>query len=331
MTDETRSELRYDPIRGQWSLLAPQPQREHLASIPRAEWPTVESTADSDGEDITIWSRGQGDEAVRIVANRRPLYRVEGQEELEQHGLIKRMNGLGAHEMIFERASSDISFSDYAPAHLALILEGIQERMKDLTRDLRLKAFSVFREWTAGASDDPPLSQFIASAVIPLDLQDEVSAAKAYYDEHERCSACAMLEQERNDAQRTIEQNGPFTVLCPYAPIAPFETHIYPNDHGADLRKLEDDTRASLAEAMLRTVKRLEAALPGWRLLMRIRTRPVNIFDDDDRATTEACYHWRVEFLPQAPGALRWDLRSGTPAVHTSPEAAAAFLRGLNA
>lgn len=340
MSDGVHSEFRKDPHHGGWVLIAPQPQREQLTNMPLHEWPLDDPNLFTDPESagaIVVWSRGQAIEgrdeiAIRVLANRHPLYRVEEQDDVDDVGVFSRMSGLGAHELVLESQRSDDTLESMSVLHVSMILEAVQERIRDLKRDIRLHGFSYFRDWVCGEDrpSTPPHSQFIASAIVPQGLQLELDAAQAHYAEMQKCMFCEMIDQEISEDKRIVSESDQFSALCPYASRFPFEVHVYPLEHQADFSRLPTDHLHKLADFIKDVARRLEMALPGWNLLMALHTRPAYQDDPDDQAGLNPAYHWHFEFLPQPPSDLRWPLRAGTSIVHTTPEAAANYLRSLD-
>ncbi len=340
MSDSAQSEFRNDPHHGGWVLVAPQPQREQLSNLPFREWPLDDPGLFSDPEAsgaIVVWSRGQAiqgrDEiAIRVLANKHPLYRVEEPDQIDEVGVFDRMGGLGAHELIVESQRADDTLESMSVLHVSMIFEAVQERIRDLKRDIRLHGFSYFREWACGpeAPAAPPHSQFIASAIVPHGLQQELDAAQAHYDVMQKCFFCEMIDQETSEDKRTVSQSDQFIALCPYASRYPFEVHVYPLSHQADFSAMHSDLLNPLADMVKEVSRRIERALPGWTVLMALHTRPALQDDPEDEAGINRSFHWHLEFMPQPPGDLNWALRAGTPIIHTAPEAAANFLRSLD-
>ena len=340
MKDERKSQLRRDPHHGGWVLLANQPEREQMLAIPRDEWPSQSFNLLCDPEKIGAKvilklesSLPDGTiKIVRVIANQFALYRVEGQEDREGKGMYDLMRNVGAHEIIIESESHDDTLITMSPHHYALTLRAIQERMRDLRNDTRLKSFSVFREWehTNGGVKYHSHCQLIASAIIPLGLKNELDSAWEYYDYKERCIFCDILRQEISDQDRIVKESTEYVTYCPFASRNPFEIHLFPRRHEAMFYEEPAEKLPGLAEIIRDTALRLEQAVPGWRVLMVLHTAPPADQRHRQLHRVPHYYHWHIEFLPVPPGEIDWYARTGTHVGLTPPEEAAAYLRKLD-
>ena len=111
---------------------------------------------------------------VRVVPNRAPVLRVEGDPTRHGDGFYDRMDGVGAHEVIVESPGSQ-PLEELSLPEIVTVIEAWKIRMLDLMRDQRMRAFSVIRNIgrPAGALTDHSVSQLVAMAVIPPASQAE--------------------------------------------------------------------------------------------------------------------------------------------------------------
>jgi UDPglucose--hexose-1-phosphate uridylyltransferase len=334
------SQLRRDPHHGGWVLVTQQSEREQLLSIPREQWPQDSPNAlcDSEASGVhVLWNvettLPDGEEhRVRVIANKFAMYRVEGQEDREGHGMYDLMRGIGAHEIVVESPDPKDTILSLSPYQYALSLRAMQERIRDLRRDKRLHCFSVFREWLCGESElnVHPHSQLMASSIVPLGLANELDAARSHFDYKDRCLFCDMIRQEIDDEDRLVLDSDDYIAYCPFASRYPFEVHLFPKSHAAEFSDEPEERLPSLAAAIHDIAARLDQAIPGWSLLMSLHTAPVPTRRRHYPASHGSFFHWHIEFLPQPPGFIDWYSRMGTHVECTAPEDAAAFLRDLN-
>src|SRR5687767_12540420 len=78
---------------------------------------------------------------VRVVPNRVPILRVESNGDSKGQSIYRRLEGLGAHEVVVEDPG-ERHFEDLPPADLAKVLHAWQVRVEDLMRDGRMRAFA---------------------------------------------------------------------------------------------------------------------------------------------------------------------------------------------
>ncbi len=333
------SELRRDAHHGGWVLLTNDPEREQLLNSRIEDWPLDYSKVFEKPEAtgaVMLWNHSatlsnQEECRVRVIANRFPLYRVEGKGGREGYGIYDKMQGLGAHELVIESDKQEDTLLSMHTEHISFILRAYLDRLNDLHKDQRMRSFSIFREWFCGEKGKKihPHSQIIANAIIPLTLKNELDAARDYYNFRETCIFCDMIRQENMDEERIVHVTDEFITYCPYASRFPFEVHLFPHHHDADFTVGGEKRLLDLAEMIKDTAYRLEQAIPDWRILMTIHTAPVYPPRMEYIATVPLDYHWHIEFLPIPPGFVDWYLRVGTYVETTPPEKAAAFLRDI--
>lgn len=339
MSDQS-SQLRRDSHHGGWVLLPRQPEREQLLAIPHELWPTDTPNAlfesETSGAQVvysvkTALPDGK-EHPVRVIANRFAMYRVEGQENREGQGIYDLMRGIGAHEIIVESPNESDSLLTLSPYQYALTLRAVQERIRDLRRDIRLVSFSFFREWLCGdhCVARHPHSQLIASAIVPLGLANELDAARVHFEYKDRCLFCDMIRQELQDESRLVFESDDYLAYCPFASRYPFEVHLFSKNHSAEFHDEPEGRLPALAAAIRDIAARLESAIPGWRVLLALHTAPVPSARRHFPSSHGSFYHWHFEFLPQPPGFIDWFARTGTHVECTAPENAAAFLREVN-
>ena len=337
---KSSSELRRDAHHGGWVLMAFQPEREQLLNTARREWVRdanhLLTPLEQSGAHV-IWSKTarvpSGDQhTVRVLANAFALYRVEGNEDRLGVGMYDQMRGVGAHEIFLESENPHDTLSALSPHQYALTLEAVQARIKDLKNDLRLRAFSWFREWTCGeeAPPLPPHSQLIASAILPLGLLNELDAARSFYQYKERCLFCDMIRQELHDSVRVVCDTEEYLTYCPFASRHHFELHLFPKAHSSDFAQENPTVRPALAAMIRDAAIRFDQAIPGWPVLMVLHNAPVFDPRHEYYHSIHKDFHWHLEFLPQPPGFLDWYSRTGTHVESTPPEAAAEFLRQVS-
>jgi UDPglucose--hexose-1-phosphate uridylyltransferase len=334
------SQLRRDSHHGGWVLLAQQPEREQLLSIPRDQWPinTPNVLADPEGAGAhVIWKQCSAmpdgsEHTVKVIANRHALYRVEGDEDRVGQGMYDQMRGIGAQEIIIESPHETDTLTSLTPYQYAMTLQAIQDRIRDLRRDDRLHSYSVFREWLNTTEPDHthPHTQLISSAIVPLGLNNEIDASRTHYEYKERCLFCDMIHQEIRDEKRIVTVSDEYIAYCPFASRYPFEVHLFSRQHQADYSEVTNLHLPTLAGVIRDIAMRYEKAIPGWRIMMVLHTAPYPYKRRHSDVSLTSAFHWHIEFLPMPPGFIDWYARTGTHVECTPPEKAAAYMRELD-
>jgi UDPglucose--hexose-1-phosphate uridylyltransferase len=258
--------------------------------------------------------------SLRVVSNKFPALNIEGELNREGDGIFDKMNGVGAHEVVVEHPDHNLTLSTVPLKSVEIVLKAFHARIKDLKKDKRLKYVLVFKNEgdDAGASLEHTHSQLIALPIVPDLVREEIDQAKQYYNYKERCIFCDIIRQESANKARVISENEDFISLAPFAPRAPFETHILPKRHESSY--MPNGNFNFLAQILQRTLKQIDKVLnlPPYNLM--IHTSPFKNEEND-------YYHWHIEILPKLTKIAGFEWGSGFYINPTPPEEAAKFMR----
>lgn len=328
------SELRRDPVIGQWVIVhthdswVPEnyqrdeiflrqaascqfcPGREHQTP------PEVEAIRrDGSSPNTKGWQ-------VRVVPNKFPALRIEG--ELNKHGvgMFDMSNGIGAHEVLIETPDHYRHIADLSQEEAFDVISKYQSRLIDLTRDRRFKYVVIFKNYgeSAGASVEHPHSQIIALPMIPKFVLEEIEGAERYYVYRGRCVFCDKIEQEYADKKRIITENEDFIVFCPFVPRYPFESWIFPKRHSNDFGSMNSRELFHLSSILKETLYRVKIALGNPSYNYYLHVAPINY----QRLES---FHWHIEIVPNLTRVAGFEWGTGFYVVRTSPEMAAEYLR----
>ncbi|OGB67598.1 MAG: galactose-1-phosphate uridylyltransferase [Caldithrix sp. RBG_13_44_9] len=261
---------------------------------------------------------------LRVVPNKFPALRVEGQLNRQGEGIYDKMNGVGAHEVIIETPEH---FKDLANMEISGVRDVFwifRERILDLKKDIRLKYVMIFKNhgMSAGASLEHTHSQLIATPIIPKTVVEEMEGAKVYFDYKDRCIFCDIIRQEINDGSRVVYDEEHFIAIEPYAPRFPFETWILPKEHYSHFEFISDEMLNHLAVMMKEVLGRINAALNSPPFNFVIHTFPM-------QNDSEESYHWHIEFMPKLTRVAGFEWGTGFHINPTSPEDAAQYLKQI--
>jgi UDPglucose--hexose-1-phosphate uridylyltransferase len=261
--------------------------------------------------------------ALRVVPNKFPALRIEGDLNKEGVGLYDRMNGIGAHEVIVETPVHGQTLSNMDVHGIQNVLIAYRERVLDLTKDRRFKYIMIFKNHgsVAGASLDHSHSQLIALPIVPRRVLEEINGGLAYYKYKDRCIFCDIITQEKEDNVRIVFENARFIALSPYASRFPFEVWILPKEHEPYfISSNRDDNYFSAAEALSAVLKRYDKVLNSPPYNYMIHTTPFG-----DGATPH--YHWHMEVIPRLTKMAGFEWGTGFYINPTPPEEATVYLR----
>jgi UDPglucose--hexose-1-phosphate uridylyltransferase len=260
--------------------------------------------------------------SLRVVPNKFPALRVEGDLSRSGEGIYDRMNGVGAHEVLIETPEHVVSTGELTEKQLEDSFWAFRDRINDLKRDRRLRYVILFKNHgeAAGASLEHSHSQLIALPVIPKRAQEEIDGARRYYEFRERCVYCDIVSQEVDEGTRLIIETDHLIAVAPYAPRFPFETWIIPKKHDSHFEDADIGTIQSLGSVMRSLMRKIEKVLehPSYNVMVHsapIQEPPIHH------------YHWHIEIIPKLTRVAGFEWGTGFYINPTPPEEAARYLR----
>lgn len=259
---------------------------------------------------------------LQLIPNKYPAFSAKGVCMFEKkEGPFVKMDGVGFHEVFVYRDHGRY-FNDFSVSELALVLRAFQDRYNDLKDDDCVEYISVFHNHgsEAGASVSHPHSQLIGVPVIPPDVSRSIIGSKKYFDEHQKCVHCTMLEWERMHKERIIFENELFIAFCPYVSRTAFEVRIFPKIHQPRFEMITEEDRVSAAEALKAVLEKLNKKLSDPPYNFFIHTAPC-------KTVGAGHYHWHIEILPKTAIWAGFELGTGIEICSVRPEDAAKHLR----
>jgi len=325
-------ELRKDPIIGRWVIISTErgkrptdfPSNKKTKEAKLCPFCNSNETS-TPPEVYAIRENGSGPNSpgwsLRVVPNKFPALKVEGDLNREGVGIFDKMNGIGAHEVIIETPDHMLDLVDLGNSDFDNVIRAYRDRILELRNDSRFKYILVFKNHgeAAGASLEHSHSQLIATPILPKRVMEELSGAKRYYDYKERCIYCDIVRQEINEDTRIVAKNDSFIAIEPFASRFPFETWVLPSFHESAFEKIRGDTISQLVSVLKETLKRLSRALNNPPYNLMIHTSPL-----DNRYQNE--YHWHIEIIPKLVRVAGFEWGTGFYINPTTPEDAAKFL-----
>ena len=259
---------------------------------------------------------------LRVVPNKFPALRVEGELQREGEGLYDKMTGIGAHEVIIETPDHMATLSDVEEKRIEDLFWAFRDRVIDLKKDSRLRYTLFFKNHgeSAGATLEHSHSQLIALPVVPKRVLEELEGAKKYFEYKERCVYCDIVRQELAAGTRVVMDSDHFLVISPYAPRFPFETWVVPKTHHSHFETISPQAIQDLASVMRSTLRRIDKTLERPPYNFVLHTAPL-------QEASIPHYHWHIEIIPKLTRVAGFEWGSGFYINPTPPEESAKFLR----
>jgi UDPglucose--hexose-1-phosphate uridylyltransferase len=326
-------QLRKDPITGRWVIISSERSRRPTDFIRQPVPPPTTTLCPFDAgneartpPEVLAYRNGGGRDQpgwrVRVVPNKFPALRIEGDLDRQGEGMYDKMNGIGAHEIIVETPDHATSWSEMPEGQIHEVLRAFQDRMNDLKRDFRFRYIILFKNHgeAAGASLEHPHSQLIALPVVPERVREEIDGALHFYQEKDRCIFCDIARQESAAGVRLVSETDRFVVIEPYAPRFPFETWILPKRHASHFEMSDSPTLENLAWVLRATLRKINKALerPAYNLI--VHSAPV-------QEGPMPHYHWHIEISPRLTRIAGFEWGTDFYINPTPPEESARYLR----
>jgi UDPglucose--hexose-1-phosphate uridylyltransferase len=326
-------ELRRDPIHGRWVIISTERGRRPSDFVTEERrpiggfCPLCEGNEDKTPPEIIAF-RENGTPpntpgwTLRVVPNKFPALRIEGELNREGEGIYDKMNGIGAHEVVIETPLHYETIATLPLKAVKNVLWAYRERMTDLRRDQRLRYVLVFKNHgvAAGASLEHSHSQIIALPIVPRRVAEEMEGAQNYFHYKERCVFCDIIRQELQQKNRLIIENQAFLSIAPFASRFPFETWILPKTHYPVFEHMEPPLYEQAAQILSETLHRLRQVLNDPPYNYIIHTSSFSDLENDQ-------YHWHFEIMPKLTKLAGFEWGTGFYINPTPPEEAAQYLR----
>jgi UDPglucose--hexose-1-phosphate uridylyltransferase len=338
-------ELRHDPIQRRWVIIATERGRRpsDFAKLEAEQVggfcpfcagnedktpPEIAAIRNPDTKpDTSGWD-------VRVVSNKFPALRIEGDLNRSGMGIYDKMNGIGAHEVIIESPNHNVSLAAQPLDHFYKIMKTYQIRLNDLMNDVRFRYVLIFKNQgvTAGASLSHPHTQIIATPVTPRTVSMELESSRNYYDLKERCLFCDMIKQDLEDGSRVICQVDGMVAITPFASRFPFEVYVASQEHSHNFGDLSEDGLWALSKCLKEVLMRLSSALNDPPYNFMLHTAP-NTKSKARRpsywVTLPYDFHWHFEIIPRLVRTAGFEWGTGFYINPTPPEDAANYLRQI--
>jgi UDPglucose--hexose-1-phosphate uridylyltransferase len=326
-------ELRKDPINGRWVIIATE-RAKRPAGISREPDPPIDEVDPflPGNEHLTPpailtyydESSPQRRWLVRVIPNKFPALRVEGELRREGVGLYDKMTGIGAHEVIVETPDRNRHFAQFNENEIQLVLRAIRERIRDLRRDIRLQYILIFKNdgRLAGATQPHSHTQLIALPIVPKNALEELNGAKEYFHFKERNVYLDIIDQELRYGERLVTENPDYVAIAPFASRFPFELWVVPRVPMAAFQTCRDDQLTFLAKILWRVMRLLERALGVFAYNIVLHNAPL-------QEENLPYYQWHIEITPRLTRVGGFESGTGYFINPTPPEVVADYLRKI--
>ena len=342
------SQLRLDPLTGRWTVISTQRAVRPSAFLSRvqqiegepsrpcpfcpghesADLETLDSLSLPDHGGNGSHHQGTSEEnskapsewAVKVVNNRYPAFDGHDPMVVTHLGpVFTQASASGMHEVLLLSPDHDVSWADLTPAHSALVMQALRDRMLDHSKvpGLRHSQALVNYGREAGASIVHPHGQLLSIPFVPGEMANELAGFNRFQG---NCLLCAVIEAEESVKHRVVSLDDEVAVICPFWSGNPYEMLVIPRSHEAHLYQAYPSDLDAVGRA-------IGGALASLR--ERVGDIPYNVFFHSAPFRVGSDYHWHAHILPKATTRGGFELGSGVLINVVDPEDAAAELRHL--
>ncbi|MEO6333827.1 MAG: galactose-1-phosphate uridylyltransferase [Pyrinomonadaceae bacterium] len=320
------SELRYNPLLGEW--LATATHRQDRTFLPPADFcplcPTKPGSFPTEvpepGYDIVAFE------------NRFPSLRRERETPaIESDGIYKVEPSVGICEVVLYSPDHDTSLAAEPVEKFYKLVRVWRHRFEELEKHSFVKYIFIFENKgeAVGVTLHHPHGQIYAYPFVPPVVARELEQSSGYFKETGQCLLCGILGKEIEAEKRIVTENDSFAAYIPFFARYPYEVHISAKRHlqaFSDLSHAEERDLAAMLKQVLAAFDRLfDRSFP---YIMAIHQRP------SDGGSYEH-YHFHIEFYPPMRTANKLKYLAGSEAGagmfinDTLPEVKAAEIRNL--
>jgi UDPglucose--hexose-1-phosphate uridylyltransferase len=259
---------------------------------------------------------------IRCIPNLYPAF-APPKDPADQAQIMKSEHfgyAVGHHEVLVESPNHDEDPADAELPQLKHLINAYIDRFRELAAKPYVQYVSIFRNYgrEAGASLSHAHSQIITTPTVPQIVKEEMAASKTFYDQHQKCVFCDIIEKETK-SPRLILDNSSFVVFAPYASVHPLEFWILPKKHDINILNLTDPEIKAFAETLKTSLKALKDL---------VNDPPYNYgFHLSLNREAENYYHWHLEVYPKLAIWAGFEENTGIYINTVTPETSAAELR----
>jgi UDPglucose--hexose-1-phosphate uridylyltransferase len=292
------SELRYDPLRGDWVAVAAHRQdRTHLP--PSTECPLCPSTEDR------LTEIPESDYDVVVFENRFPSFSHRaGPPDPGLSDLTPVRPAAGRCEVVCFTAEHGASFADLSATRVRTVMEAWADRSAELAAHPDVAQVFCFenRGEEIGVTLHHPHGQIYAYPFVTPRTRQMLAAARTYAKSNGGANLfAAVLGTEREAGERVVGANEYWTAFVPAFARWPFEVHLYPHRQVPDIPALTGAERSAFGPLYLEVLRRLDG-LFGLPMPYISAWHQAPVHADRDLAYL----HLEVFSVMRAPGRLKY-------------------------
>lgn len=320
------SELRYNPLIGEWMATAT--QRQDRTFLPPADFcPLCPTKPGHFPTEVP-----EADYDIVAFENRFPSLKTHPDiPAVEPDGIFDVRPSRGVCEVVIYTSNHNSSLARESVGKIHKLVRVWRHRFAELEALDFVKYVFIFENKgeAVGVTLHHPHGQIYAYPFVPPLIEREVTHSLEYHEKTGGCLLCDMAARETADGRRMIAENAGFAAYIPFAARYPYETHIVAKAHRQAFTDFSPDEELDLARILKQVLAAFDRIFNmSFPYIMSIHQRPSDGGD-------YGYYHFHIEFYPPMRTATKLKYLAGSEAGagvyinDTLPEVKAAELRAL--
>jgi UDPglucose--hexose-1-phosphate uridylyltransferase len=325
------SELRQDPLSGDWIILSPgrakrpnmldHEKKKPRVPAPKKDCPFEDLQKSGNGTVFQAWPSTKKWK-IAVIPNKYPaLVHGESCAVDFKKGIYNAATGIGEHELIVTRDHNK-SFADLDLGMATRVFEMFKERYRAVNDGCNAYAVAFLNYGpSVGASLWHPHYQILAIPFVPPHVARSIRGARDYFEKKGGCLRCEIMRQEVKYKKRIVWQDQNAIALAPYASKRPFEVNVMPKKHFSKFEETPAPVIRSVAKLMQKVLCGLRSRVGDPDLNFFIHNAPFS-------KNGHQYHHWHAEILPNMSYLGGLEFATGIYINIIDPDEAAKILRG---
>jgi UDPglucose--hexose-1-phosphate uridylyltransferase len=320
------SELRYNPLMGEWVATAT--QRQDRTFLPPPDFcPLCPTKPGGFPTEVP-----EPDYDIVAFENRFPsLKRDPETPAIVPEGIYRVKPSKGICEVVLYSPVHTTSLAAEPVEQIHKLIRVWTDRFEELGGRDFVKYVFIFENKgeAVGVTLHHPHGQIYAYPFVPPKMQQELERSRIHISETGNCLMCDIIGLERSFGGRIVAENDTFAAYIPFFARYPYETHIASKRHLQAFTDFTADETRGLAEVMKQVLAGFDRLFDrSFPYIMSIHQRPTDGAD-------HSFYHFHIEFYPPMRTAEKLKYLAGSEAGagmfinDTLPEVKAAELRAV--
>ncbi|MDQ3180548.1 MAG: galactose-1-phosphate uridylyltransferase [Acidobacteriota bacterium] len=297
------SELRYNPLLGEW--LATATHRQDRTFLPPPDFCPLCPTKPG-GFPTEI---AEADYDIVVFENRFPSLSPNPPEpSVAASEFYPVEKGFGECEVVVYSPNHNSTLAQEPVEQIYKLVQVWTDRFIELSKLEFVKYVFIFENKgeAIGVTLLHPHGQIYAYPFVPPRVLRELEESEKHHVKTGRCLLCDILAEEEKDGRRIVAENRSFAAYIPFFARYPYELHIISKRHLLDLINFTGKEQIDLAEILKQVLVAFDNLFNiSFPYMMVLHQKPSDGGNYD-------FYHFHIEFYPPLRSATKLKYLAGS-------------------